>query len=212
MINIFSMSTAELSPLPYVLSEEEFETSQQLIEQIGGLDETFFTAGDELTPLNPDLQSRLMAVRYIIREAILAKSGFSEVKWIPDNGEVLTLAQHSVVLSYKRFARGERISGNVEIDRLVGKPAYQAYDWDRFCVWNIGNFASLRAPAGNGLIIDSEKGVVLFVDEVEQLAKGEIVTTFHSAGLEHLGFLTEEKEAYIVAGGNLHRVRASFTD
>lgn len=182
------MSTAELSPLPYVLSEEEYKIFQQLNVQVGGLDKTLFTAGDKLTPFNPDLQSRLMAIRLIIRQAILDKSGFSEGPWIPGDGKDIKLAQDGVVLSYKRFGRGERISGNEEIDRLVGKPAYQAYDWDRFCVWNIGNFASLRAQAGNGLIIDSEKGVVLFADEVEQLSKGEVVTTFHSAGLEQWGF------------------------
>lgn len=196
---------------PLIITNDEFVLSQRLLQEVGVSQEIFETNGD-LTPFNPDLRDRTMAIRNIVRSVVLNQIGYTELDWIPRKKGVVLSDGEGIVHLYKVGLSGKRFSEREEINELVGKPAYEAYDWHRFCVWNVGDFDNLRQHSQVGAIVDKNHGVVLFSDEVESLAKSEIVTTYHSAGLNHLGFLLEERETFAVYEGYLHRARARFND
>jgi len=143
---------------------------------------------------NQDLESSEMAVRGVVRAAVLEKLDYQEEDWIADAENI-----------------SNSLDSNPELKSTLGTPSFLHYKWQRVSAKNVGNFASMNRGANNKPVVDARNGVVLFSDEVQQLADGQAVTTLHSSGFG-MGFLVEKKEAYKVVGGNLQRIRAQIID
>ncbi len=143
---------------------------------------------------NRDLESSEMAVRGVVREATLEKLGYQEEDWIADAENICN-----------------SLDNNPEVKSTLGDPNYSHYKWQRVTAKDMGSFTDMYQNANNGLAVDAQNGVVLFSDEIQQLADGQAVTTLHSSGFG-MGFLTERKEVYKVVNDKLQRIRAQIID
>lgn len=169
---------------------------QSLQEQVGKLDEIRVFGVEDLDPwYNSDLASSEMAIRGIVRAATLARLGYkTEEEW--------TSRDDNIARSLEDYP---------EVKEILGEPNFLHYQWQGVYTRNFGSFADMQLEAGTGPIIDVEKGLVFFVDEVQQLAEGQMVTTLHSAGMG-MGFVAETKESFKVVNEKLIRVCGGLTD
>ena len=142
---------------------------------------------------NPDLESSEMAVRAMVRNAILERLGYKgEAQISEEKGTTQTTSVNSEAIG------------------VLGNPNYIHYKWQEVSVKNFGTFVAM--DVGNGPLVSAEKGIVFFADEVQKLLKGEPVITFHSSGFQQMGFLAERKDVYKVINGDLQRVRGLIID
>lgn len=161
---------------------------------------------------NPNVETPEMSVRTVFREIVRKKIGYdSEARdqypiLESGNMEIRDLNDNQI-----KQAKFNDLPEYQLILSLIGKPVYEAYDWDRIHVWKLGSLESLEHfMRGQNYLALPETGVVLFSDEIKKLKSGKKLTTFHGAGIE--GYLMESKEIYKVVNDELLRVIASFSD
>ena len=192
-------------------SSKDLELAKKLIVETGLEDSDFFPWVASFY-FNPNVKNPEMSIKTVIREALLKKMGFDSEKEEP-----------YPVLGYRQMETRDASDHQIkvmDIDAmedsqvildLIGKPAYQAYNWDRIRVWKLGKMEELEAKKqGGGFIVLPETETVLFSDEIKGLASGKKLEAFHAAGIE--GYLMETKVVFKVIDGELLKVAASFSD
>lgn len=181
------------------VSSKDYALFQKLQGEVGTLSKPMVAEVDNAGHwYNPDLESSEMAVRGVVRAAVLEKLGYQKEEilgeWIEDTENI-----------------GSSLDSNPEVKTTLSGPNFFNYKWQRVSSENLGSFAGLNRGVNNEPIVDAQRGVVLFSDEIQQLADGQAVTTLHSSGFG-MGFLVERKEVYKVVNDNLHRIRAQIID
>jgi len=180
------------------VSSKDYALFQKLQGEVGTLDNPMVTETEGAGNwYSQDLESSEMAVRGVMRRVTLERLGYQEkggVDWIADAEDIST-----------------SLDSNPEIKSALGDPNYMHYKWQRVSAKDMGGFTDMHQDANNGPAVDAQNGVVLFSDEIKQLADGQVVTTLHSSGFG-MGFLIEMKEVYKVVDGNLQRIRAKIVD
>lgn len=177
------------------IPSSDYVTFRSLERQVGKLDKPIVVEAETGQWYNSDLPSSEMAVRGIVREATLLRLGYQpEEDWIARE---------------ENIARS--LESNPEAKTILGEPNFMHYQWQDVSCKDLGSFADMQEAANSGPIVDANRGLVFFADEVQQLSEGKIVTTLHSSGFA-MGFVAERREAFKVVDGNLLRVRGTIVD
>jgi len=177
------------------VSSNDYVLFQKLQGEVGALNNpVVMEVEDAGYWYNQDLESSEMAVRGVVRAVVLEKLGYQEGDWIANAEDI-----------------SNSLDSNPEVKSTLGAPDHLHYKWQRVSVKDIGDFADMNQNANNGPVVDAQNGVVLFSDEIQQLADGQVVVTLHSSGFG-MGFLVEKKETYRVVNDKLQRIRAQIVD
>ncbi len=174
---------------------KDYELAQKLISEVGNVPGLIFKRDSSASKnwFNQDLKDSEMAVRKLIRDYYLASQGYQENDDWMENG-LFFLNSYSKTIyalgdtgvdgynwSYGRWKRGASITGPISY-----------YEHERKNITN---------PK-----IDVKQGIVLFTDELQQLAKRQSVTTLHSI-IRSNSHISIKKEVFAVDRHELFRLR-----
>ena len=198
--------------------QPDLELARQLTSELGfTLEKPTFRLAD---PTHPEawvtedfIGGSAMFVRFIVRDAALEKLGFvkHEGVWIPNPGGINPLPAELVFCFKLTIGFDKTYSENPTFRSLLANPDHLHYNWDQAAIWNLGRWEEVRGPLSYRPLINPDKGILLFSDEVEKLNRGETVVTLHAEGFA-FGWLNGTREAYVVNDGNLYLCRSAFDD
>lgn len=182
--------------------------------------------------LDPKMLNRSVSVREIIRLAALNEAGFERgnpariegrrtVKpgkgkgrgkidiWKYLNGIIVGRDISNEVIFEGNIKKAPLVISKL-LPKLLQKPKCRGHhQWQDVVYWNLGNIGRLfpRLNAMDYLLIP-EPGVMLFLDELQRLKKGETITPLYIGELNEQGLGESKLISYAIRNGNLYKVWA----